>query len=113
MGNSQWKTKTSDDKKMSQKMSPRPFFTSFSNLGRHWYKRIIPEHIEKTKNTNFEFTIASYNVLADKLMEDNPYLYYQGKRKDPKVFDWNYRKHNLLKEIKCANADVRIFTHFL
>ena len=88
---------------------PRTFFTNFTSLGRQWHRRVIPEHIEKTKSTNFEFTVASYNVLADQLMKDNEFLYYTGMRKDRQAFDWNYRKHNLLKEITHANADVRHF----
>ena len=86
---------------------PRTFFTSFTNLGRSWCKRSLPEHLERSRSNNFEFTVASYNVLADQLMRENPYLYAQGKRRDPGLFEWNYRKHNLLKEIKHANADVR------
>lgn len=86
---------------------PRTFFTNFTSLGRHWFRRLIPEHIERTKSSNFEFTVASYNVLADQLMHDNSYLYVSGMRKDPGAFEWNYRKHNLIQEIKHANADVR------
>lgn len=86
---------------------PRPLFRSFSRLGRHWLKRSRPNHIEASfKNSSFEFTVASYNVLADHLLQEHPHLYYGQNGDEPWVYDWNYRKCNLMEEFKCSNPDI-------
>jgi len=85
---------------------PRPIFRSFKEIGRSWFKRTWPTQL--TKKPSFEFTVASYNVLADRLLQDHPHLYYtRGARQETWIFDWNYRKKNLLAEIALSNADVR------
>lgn len=48
------------------------------------------------------FTVMSYNVLAQGLLEDNPYL-YQHCHED--VLQWTLRRKNLLAELKEINAD--------
>jgi len=83
---------------------PRPFFRSFKDLGRTWFKRTRPRTFEG--KPNFEFTIASYNVLADKLLHDHPHLYFNRGNRDSWIFDWNYRKKNLIAEIIYSNADI-------
>ena len=92
----------------SEEMSkiPGPLFKSFHRVGRHWLKRSRPVFIERRKEKNFEFTIASYNVLADTLLHDHPHLYQGNHGNEPWVYDWNYRKRNLIEEIKYSNADV-------
>jgi len=84
---------------------PRPIFRSYNRIGRHWIKRPRPQHIERNKDHNFEFTVASYNVLADQLLHEHPALYTHYSH-EPWVYDWNYRKHNLLDEILYSNADI-------
>jgi len=76
---------------------PRPIFRSYNRIGRHWIKRPRPQHIERNKDHNFEFTVASYNVLADQLLHEHPALYTHYSH-EPWVYDWNYRKHNLLDD---------------
>ncbi|KAG8227950.1 hypothetical protein J437_LFUL008756 [Ladona fulva] len=49
------------------------------------------------------FTIMSYNVLSQDLLENHPHLYYDH---DPNVLSWEYRSERLLEEIKCAAPDI-------
>ncbi|XP_045168084.2 protein angel homolog 2-like isoform X2 [Mercenaria mercenaria] len=51
----------------------------------------------------FEFTVMSYNVLAQNLLEDNYNMYYNSPHK---VLDWKYRKKQLLKELRYHSPDV-------
>jgi len=51
----------------------------------------------------FDFSLLSYNVLAQELLENNAFLYDWSNRH---VLNWNYRKELLLNEIKEFNADV-------
>ncbi|XP_060070892.1 protein angel homolog 2-like isoform X2 [Ylistrum balloti] len=50
-----------------------------------------------------DFTVMSYNVLAQNLLEDNMYLYYKS---EEKYLQWNYRKHLLLREIQEHLPDI-------
>lgn len=61
---------------------------------------------EDSPNTLFKnnsFTVMSYNVLAQDLLECHPYLY---KKHDSKALQWKYRSATLWKEIKDGDADV-------
>lgn len=49
------------------------------------------------------FTVLSYNVLAQGLLEDNPYLYQHCREE---VLQWPLRRQNLLAELREANADI-------
>ena len=49
------------------------------------------------------FKVASYNVLAQNLLEDHRNLYIHC---DAKYLEWNYRKNNLLSEITQHMPDV-------
>uniref|UniRef100_A0A224ZAC8 Transcriptional effector ccr4 related protein n=1 Tax=Rhipicephalus zambeziensis TaxID=60191 RepID=A0A224ZAC8_9ACAR len=49
------------------------------------------------------FTVMSYNVLAQGLLEDNPYL-YQHCHED--VLQWPLRRQNLLAELREISADI-------
>ena len=89
---------------------PRPLFQSFRSIGRNWFKRTKPSDF-KDKST-FEFTVASYNVLADQLLHDHPHLYFGRVGTESWIFDWNYRKRNLLAEIAYSNADVSFIYFF-
>uniref|UniRef100_A0A3Q0RZH4 Protein angel homolog 1 n=1 Tax=Amphilophus citrinellus TaxID=61819 RepID=A0A3Q0RZH4_AMPCI len=57
--------------------------------------------VERTKI--FDFSVMSYNILSQQLLEDNAYLYQHC---DPSVLPWEYRLHNLLAEIQQHNADI-------
>uniref|UniRef100_A0A8D0HPK3 Angel homolog 2 n=1 Tax=Sphenodon punctatus TaxID=8508 RepID=A0A8D0HPK3_SPHPU len=51
----------------------------------------------------FDFTVMSYNILSQDLLEDNFHLY---KHCRESVLIWNYRFPNILREIKDLDADV-------
>ncbi len=53
----------------------------------------------------FPFSLASYNLLAPSLAEENSYLYADV---HPKYLDWNYRRNQLFQEIQHHNADVSV-----
>ncbi|XP_077991188.1 protein angel homolog 2-like [Glandiceps talaboti] len=84
--------------------------SSGSNPEKHskLYKRALlyshfgKKHL-KNKRSGVEFSVLSYNVLAQGLIADNGYLYTQCASD---ILQWNYRKSNLLREIKELNPDV-------
>ncbi|XP_032440933.1 protein angel homolog 2 isoform X1 [Xiphophorus hellerii] len=51
----------------------------------------------------FDFSVMSYNILSQDLLQDNAYLY---RHCDPAVLPWPYRLPNLLAEIQQHNADI-------
>ncbi|XP_076011216.1 protein angel homolog 2 isoform X2 [Genypterus blacodes] len=51
----------------------------------------------------FDFTVLSYNILSQELLNDNNYLY---RHCDPGVLLWDYRLRNLLAEMQNYNADI-------
>ncbi|KAM4041156.1 protein angel homolog 2 isoform 2-T2 [Anomaloglossus baeobatrachus] len=51
----------------------------------------------------FDFTVVSYNILSQDLLEDNSSLYSHCRR--PYLF-WNYRLPNILRELQEMNADI-------
>jgi len=57
------------------------------------------------KYKSFNFSLLSYNILAQELLEKNAFLYDWS---DVRVLEWNYRRQLLLNEIKQFNADVCI-----
>ncbi|XP_002739940.2 protein angel homolog 2-like [Saccoglossus kowalevskii] len=70
---------------------------------RDWiYTDIGKEHIRKRK-PGIEFSIMSYNVLAQRLIEMNMFLYPHC---NEDILKWEYRKNNLMKEIKELQADI-------
>lgn len=83
---------------------PKPLFQSVKDIGRVWQfrGRTGTRHHRKS----VQFTIVSYNVLADSLLQSHPTLYDDC---EEWVLHWEYRKKNLLKEILFYDADVRIF----
>lgn len=50
------------------------------------------------------FSVMSYNVLAQDLLEDHPYLYTFHRKE---ALKWQMRWNNLIKEIKHLKPDVR------
>ncbi|XP_068608178.1 protein angel homolog 1 [Brachionichthys hirsutus] len=50
-----------------------------------------------------DFTVMSYNILAQDLLEAHPELYAHC---PPEVLDWNYRRHILLEEILKWTPDI-------
>ncbi|XP_030413372.1 protein angel homolog 2 isoform X1 [Gopherus evgoodei] len=51
----------------------------------------------------FDFTVMSYNILSQNLLEDNSHLYKHCRRP---VLMWGYRFPNILREIRQLDADV-------
>ncbi|CAF96131.1 unnamed protein product, partial [Tetraodon nigroviridis] len=51
----------------------------------------------------FDFSVMSYNILSQELLQDNAYLY---RHCDPGVLPWDHRLPNLLAEIRQHDADV-------
>ena len=83
--------------------SMKPFFQSFSRIGRKWIFKPFGQNENGRKQ--FNFTVVSYNILADQLLHEHPWL-YSSSQYDSWVYDWNYRKKNLLEEILFTRADV-------
>ncbi|XP_056150955.1 protein angel homolog 2 isoform X2 [Lampris incognitus] len=55
------------------------------------------------RSAAFDFTVLSYNILSQELLQDNAYLY---RHCDSRVLPWAYRLPNLLAEIQNYNADI-------
>lgn len=72
--------------------------TEYTPLGRQLKDKLIGHPPNSLK-----FTVLSYNVLAQHLLEEHTYLY---KNVDPDALDWNSRSHRILREVKDAKADV-------
>ncbi|XP_025204495.1 protein angel homolog 2 isoform X1 [Melanaphis sacchari] len=70
------------------------------------YIRPLVHHQNYNRYKTFNFSLLSYNVLAQDLIEKNAFLYDWS---DRKVLEWNYRRHLLLNEIKQFNADIICF----
>ncbi|NXG65213.1 ANGE2 protein, partial [Hemiprocne comata] len=51
----------------------------------------------------FDFTVMSYNILSQDLLEDNSHLYKHCRQR---LLIWTYRFPNILQEIKQLDADV-------
>ncbi|KAF3703170.1 Protein angel -like protein 2 [Channa argus] len=54
-------------------------------------------------STAFDFSVMSYNILSQELLQDNTYLY---EHCNPSVLSWDYRLPCLLAEIQQHNADI-------
>ncbi|XP_029966836.1 protein angel homolog 2 [Salarias fasciatus] len=50
-----------------------------------------------------DFSVMSYNLLSQELLQDNVYLY---RHCSPAVLSWSYRLPNLLSEIRLHHADI-------
>ncbi len=68
-----------------------------------WSHTNYDEHLIKSHYYHFNFHIISYNILAQKLIDDNPFLYDDCLESN---LDWNRRKERLLQEILKQDADV-------
>ncbi|XP_029394440.1 protein angel homolog 2 isoform X2 [Mus pahari] len=55
------------------------------------------------REDKFDFSVMSYNILSQDLLEDNSHLYRHCRRP---VLHWSFRFPNILKEIKHFDADV-------
>lgn len=57
----------------------------------------------KDPQEKFDFTVMSYNILSQDLLEDNSHLYKHCRRH---ILAWDYRFPNILSDIKQLDADV-------
>lgn len=93
-----------DNTEVREPLHQQPWFTSPNDLGRRWHN-LRRRCYRQQRSQNFSFTVVSYNVLADGLLQSNSYLYNGS---EDWLKDWQYRRGNLLKELLHYNADVRI-----
>lgn len=80
----------------------------FPELERGWeYTTKGEEHNKSGSNSQHKlvFTLASYNVLAQDLLENNSWLY---KHCPQYCLSWDYRWNNLLAEITHRKPDVSV-----
>lgn len=61
------------------------------------------------KHKSTDFSLLSYNVLAQELLEKNDFLYNWS---DESVLKWEYRRSILFNEFRQFNADVSIVIYF-
>ncbi|XP_064302292.1 protein angel homolog 2 isoform X2 [Phalacrocorax carbo] len=57
----------------------------------------------RESEAKFDFTVMSYNILSQNLLEDNSHLYKHCRQR---LLIWTYRFPNILQEIKQLDADV-------
>ncbi|XP_015369746.1 PREDICTED: protein angel homolog 2 isoform X2 [Diuraphis noxia] len=70
------------------------------------YVRPFVHYNHESNNKSFNFSLLSYNILAQELLEKNAFLYDWS---DVHVLNWDYRRQRLLTEIKQFNADIICF----
>ncbi|UJR28821.1 hypothetical protein I4U23_010045 [Adineta vaga] len=70
---------------------------------RTWSNTIYDEHLTKSRYHHFNFHLISYNILAQKLIEDNPVLYEDCLDSN---LHWHRRKERLLRELLKQDADI-------
>lgn len=58
----------------------------------------------------FDFSVLSYNILAQDLLEDNSHLY---RHCSQPLLQWGFRFPNILKELKQLDADVSSLIKFI
>ncbi|XP_073465649.1 protein angel homolog 1 [Aquarana catesbeiana] len=71
-------------------------------LWRDWQDLYNPDLVELGEK-QFDFTILSYNILSQDLIEQNPHLYQHC---PPSILHWDYRWPNLLQELQHWEADI-------
>lgn len=75
-----------------------------SGLQRRWEAVASSAGVEPAEGSAaFDFSVVSYNVLSQELLEGNAYLY---RHCHPAVLPWSHRLPNLLAEIQRLDADV-------
>lgn len=71
---------------------------------RLWSNTDYEHRLATSHHEHFRFHLISYNILAQRLIEDNPFLYENCH--EPHLY-WNRRRDQLLNEILKQNADVK------
>lgn len=70
----------------------------YTKLGKELQQRQI-----KFPSHSLKFTVLSYNVLAQNLLEEHTYLY---RKADPEALDWDSRSERILREVRDHQADI-------
>ncbi|XP_061901033.1 protein angel homolog 2 [Entelurus aequoreus] len=84
---------------------PPPRQAQMEGLHRRWevspacHTKVLPPR----GSWLLDFSVMSYNILSQELLQDNAYLYQHC---HPHLLDWTYRLQNLLAEIQKYDADV-------
>lgn len=91
------------------------FLTEFALLHRPWKLTELGESFRDSgssslNNDFLQFTIATYNVLAQNLLEDNRYLY---RHCEKEWLMWPYRQEHLLAELIFHQPDVSSYLYNL
>ncbi|XP_025020810.1 protein angel homolog 2 isoform X3 [Python bivittatus] len=97
---------------LKEESTPKPK----SLIKRHWEyfchqsgkTKIVEDKMQVNKDdkgpqAKFDFTVMSYNILSQDLLEDNSHLY---KHCQQQILAWNYRFPNILADIEQLDADV-------
>ncbi|NWH71296.1 ANGE2 protein, partial [Piaya cayana] len=94
-----------EEKHSSKKGTVKRHWEYFCQHGRTM--KIIENKQTDSSNTEsdakFDFTVMSYNILSQNLLEDNSHLYKHCRQC---LLIWAYRFPNILEEIKQLDADV-------
>ncbi|CAN2387421.1 angel homolog 2, partial [Pristimantis euphronides] len=73
-----------------------------AKLKRRW-EDFSSHYQARSSKEKFDFTVMSYNILSQDLLEDNSGLYSHCQR--PYLL-WNYRLPNIVRELQKMNADI-------
>ncbi|KAM9840015.1 protein angel homolog 2 isoform 2-T2 [Aulostomus maculatus] len=84
---------------------PPPHGVKVKTLHRQWdaFAACSTEPQPPGGSSAFDFSVLSYNILSQELLQDNAHLYRHCK---PSVLPWDYRLPNLLSEIQSYDADI-------
>ncbi|XP_053316791.1 protein angel homolog 2 [Spea bombifrons] len=75
----------------------------WEDFSQYYTARARDENDSRRCTESFDFTVLSYNILSQDLLEDNAHLYSHCRR--PLLF-WSYRLPNILNEIEEMDADI-------
>ncbi|XP_025103710.1 uncharacterized protein LOC112569880 isoform X2 [Pomacea canaliculata] len=95
----------------SEKWNLESYFRKLEMLPRRWEdtwlgkktKSLKLNRQKKQKTQEVEFTIMTYNILAQRLLEDHHHLYGSSSLS---ATDWNLRRHRLVAEISYHRPDI-------
>ncbi|XP_063299913.1 protein angel homolog 2 isoform X2 [Pelobates fuscus] len=80
-----------------------PIRRQWENFNHCYMETSSAQHGRRRSPIQFDFTVLSYNILSQDLLEDNSHLYSHCRR--PVLF-WSYRLPNILKELREMDADI-------
>ncbi|XP_014806179.1 PREDICTED: protein angel homolog 2 isoform X2 [Calidris pugnax] len=94
-----------EEKHSSKKGSAKRHWEYFCQHGRTMkiFENKETDQSNTESEAKFDFTVMSYNILSQNLLEDNSHLYKHCRQR---LLIWTYRFPNILQEIKELDADV-------